>query len=92
MQSPCYILAMIYPKEYMEVTPKSGSGSGVVEVTPGMKGKYNGYGIHNVALCSDDYICSSRPIPSYSQPQKIEKRTSELSCHEESTKDEDFLA
>ena len=24
--------------------------------------------------------------------QKIEKRTSELSCHEESTEDEDFLA
>ena len=32
------------------------------------------------------------PIQSSSQPQKIEKRTSKMNCHEENIQDEDFLA
>ena len=31
-------------------------------------------------------------IPSYRQPEKFEKWTTELNCHKETTQDEDFLA
>ena len=43
-------------------------------------------------VCSEILVTGLPQIQSYSQTQKIEKRTSKLNCHGETTEDADFLA
>ena len=52
-----------------------------------------GHWLYMYLVFRSEILVTSLPqIQSYSQTQKIEKRTSKLNCHRETTQDEDFLA